>query len=148
MLGHYDPATGWFQRAGLDAPDHAAGIAATHTIAYTIWGVLFIAEILGREDGIKAAQNAARRVARRIELVGSLPGLLDRAYRARNKAVCLTGNCQMALIWLRLYERTGDATLLNAAFKAIDEVKRAQDLDNPNPGIRGGIPGSFPIWGE
>ena len=79
---------------------------------------------------------------------GSLPGFLDRAYRAHSKAVCLTGNCQMALIWLRLYERTGDATLLTAAFKAIDEVKQAQDLDNPNPGIRGGIPGSFPIWGE
>src|SRR4051794_21261099 len=148
VLGHYDPETGWFQRAGFDAADYAAGIAVTHTMAYTIWGVLFISEILGREDGIKAALHAARRVARRIELLGSLPGLLDSAYRARNKAVCLTGNCQMALIWLRLYERTGDATLLNAAFKAIDEVKRAQDLDNSNPGIRGGIPGSFPIWGE
>src|SRR4051794_2817773 len=94
VLGHYDPATGWFERAGWYAPYHANGLAATHTIAYTIWGVLFTAEILGREDGIKAAQDAARRVARRIELAGSLAGLLDRAYRARNKAVCLTGNCQ------------------------------------------------------
>ncbi len=54
----------------------------------------------------------------------------------------------MALIWLRLYERTGDATLLNAALKAIDLVKDTQDLINPNPGIRGGIAGSHPVWGE
>jgi methionyl-tRNA formyltransferase len=87
-------------------------------------------------------------VARRMELLGSLPGVFDSTWRGRDKAVCLTGNCQMALIWLRLYDLTGDATLLNAAFKAIDEVKRAQDLNNPNPGIRGGIPGSFPIWDE
>jgi folate-dependent phosphoribosylglycinamide formyltransferase PurN len=148
VLGHYDPETGWFQRAGFYPADHAAGIAPTHTIAYTIWGVLFTSEILGREEGIEAARHAARRVARRIELGGSLPGFLDSRWRARHTAVCLTGNCQMALIWMRLYNSTGDATLLNAAFKAIDEVKNAQDLDNPNPGIRGGIPGSFPIWGE
>jgi hypothetical protein len=148
VLGHQDRATGWFERAGFTAADHAAGIAVTHTIAYTVWGVLFTSEILERKDGIAAALQAARRAARRLELRGSLPGILDSAWRGRNAAVCLTGNCQMALIWLRLYHATGDATLLNAAFKAIDEVKKAQDLDNPNPGIRGGIPGSFPIWGE
>ncbi|MGD9614723.1 MAG: formyltransferase family protein [Alphaproteobacteria bacterium] len=148
VLGDCDPETGWFRRAGFSAANHAAGIAVTHTIAYTIWGVLFTAEILGRDEGIEAALRAARRVARRMELLGSLPGFLDSQWRARNKAVCLTGNCQMALIWLRLYDRTGDTALLNAALKAIDEVKRAQDLDNPNPGIRGGIPGSFPVWGE
>jgi hypothetical protein len=148
VLDHYDRATGWFQRAGFTATDHAAGIAVTHTLAYTIWGVLLTSEILGREDGVAAALHAARRVARRLELLGSLPGVLDSTWRGRNRAVCLTGNCQMALIWLRLYDPTGDAVLLNAAFKAIDEVKRAQDLANPNPGIRGGIPGSFPIWGE
>jgi folate-dependent phosphoribosylglycinamide formyltransferase PurN len=148
VLGHYNPETGWFQRAGFYPAEHAAGIAPTHTIAYTIWGVLFTSEILEREDGIEAARHAARRVARRIELRGSLPGFLDSRWRARNTAVCLTGNCQMALIWMRLYNSIGDATLLNAAFKAIDEVKTAQDLDNPNSGIRGGIPGSFPVWGE
>jgi hypothetical protein len=37
---------------------------------------------------------------------------------------------------------------VNAAFKAIDEVKRAQTLAHTNGGIRGGIPGSWPIGGE
>src|SRR3954468_18778234 len=36
VLGDYYPETGWFQRAGFTAADHASGIAATHTIAYTI----------------------------------------------------------------------------------------------------------------
>lgn len=148
VLGHFDRETGWFQRAGFTAEQHAAGQGFTHTIAYTIWGVLFSSEILGRDDGIAAASHAARGVARRLELLRWLPGILDAKWRGRNKAACLTGNCQMALIWLRLYDRTGDATLLNAALKAIDLVKDTQEIDNPDPGIRGGIAGSDPVWGE
>jgi folate-dependent phosphoribosylglycinamide formyltransferase PurN len=54
----------------------------------------------------------------------------------------------MALVWFALWDRTGDSRFLNAALKAIDLVKRAQPMSNPNPGIRGGIPGSDPIWGD
>ena len=54
----------------------------------------------------------------------------------------------MALIWFRLYARDGDPRLLNAALKALEQVKRAQSIHNPDPGIRGGIPGSDPIWGD
>jgi folate-dependent phosphoribosylglycinamide formyltransferase PurN len=148
VLSHVDPHSGWFRRAGFTAEQHDAGEAFTHTIAYTIWGVLRSSEILGREDGIAAASHAAHSVARRLELARWLPGVLDARWRGRSTAACLTGNCQMALIWLRLYDRTADAALLNAALKAIDLVKAAQDLDNLDPGIRGGIAGSHPVWGE
>jgi methionyl-tRNA formyltransferase len=110
--------------------------------------VLIASEVLGRDDGVAAALHAARGAARRLELLRWLPGILDARWRGRSTAACLTGNCQMALIWLRLYGRTADATLLNAALKAIDLVKQTQDLGNPDPGIRGGIAGSYPVWGE
>src|SRR5579871_6677218 len=148
VLSHIDTETGWFPLAGFSTAQHNAGEAFTHTIAYTIWGVLYSSQILKREDGIKAAARAAGAVARRLELQKSLPGILNREWRAAHMPVCLTGNCQMALIWFRLYGINGDETLLNAALKAIDEVKRAQPLGNRNPGINGGIPGSFPIWGQ
>jgi hypothetical protein len=32
--------------------------------------------------------------------------------------------------------------------RAIELVKRAQPLMHPHSGIRGGIPGSDPIWGD
>ena len=35
---------------------------------------------------------------------------------------------------------------MNAALKALDEVKRAQPMHLRHPGLRGGIPGSAPIW--
>ena len=38
--------------------------------------------------------------------------------------------------------------LVNAALKAIDLVKLAQPMRNPNPGLFGGIPGSDPVHGS
>src|SRR6185437_2182044 len=47
----------------------------------------------------------------------------------------------------RLSELTGDPRFANTALKAIDLVSRAQSLHSRDPGIRGGIPGSAPVWG-
>jgi len=148
VLGHQDAATGWFALAGFDEVQHARRIAYTHTIAYTIFGVLKTGLLLGRDDAVAAAARAAEGVMRRLELTGRLPGLLDHAWKPVEQAQCLTGNCQMASIWFALTEATGDLRFGNAALKALDLVAHAQDLDNPNPGIRGGIAGSDPVWGS
>jgi folate-dependent phosphoribosylglycinamide formyltransferase PurN len=60
----------------------------------------------------------------------------------------LTGNAQMALLWLRLYRLGGDGRFLNAALKALDLVMQAQPVFSSSPDIRGGIPGSYPVWGD
>ena len=54
----------------------------------------------------------------------------------------------MALIWLELHRLQSDPILLSAACKAIDLVKRAQPMSSSDAGIRGGIPGSDPVWGD
>jgi hypothetical protein len=51
-------------------------------------------------------------------------------------------------LWLQIAEAGGDVRFVNAAFKAIDEVKRAQSLVSGSDGIRGGVPGSQPVGGE
>jgi hypothetical protein len=146
-LTHADPRTGWFDKCGFGAKDHEDRISVTHTIAYTLRGVLFTSEALGREDGVEIVRRAAERIARRLEISRRLPGVLDAEWRARAEYVCLTGNAQMALIWLRLHERNPDLRFLNAALKALEGIKRAQSFDSPDPGIRGGIAGSDPVWG-
>ncbi len=60
---------------------------------------------------------------------------------------CLTGNAQLAIVWLKLYRLTGDARLVNAALKLIDQVKSTQRLGSRYPGIRGAVAGSYPLWG-
>lgn len=42
----------------------------------------------------------------------------------------------------------GDARFLNGALKMLDLVMATQILDSPNLGIRGGIAGSYPLWGR
>lgn len=148
VLGHQDAQSGWFDLAGFTTEDHQRRIAVTHTIAYTIAGVLTSSVALNRPDGIEAAAKAARAVARRLELLGWLPGRLDHRWRPAADFACMTGNAQMALIWFRLFELQHDARLVNAALKALDLVKRSQPLNTTDPGIRGGIPGSDPIWGD
>jgi formyl transferase-like protein/prenyltransferase/squalene oxidase-like repeat protein len=146
-LGHRRP-NDWIALAGFDQEQHRADEAFTHTIAYTIAGILLTAEILGRSDGIAAVAAAAERMARRLELSRFLPGLIGSDWKGRSRYACLTGNCQMALIWFRLHTRSANLRFVNAALKAIDLVKLAQPMCNPNSGLFGGIPGSDPIHGD
>ena len=148
VMTHYESETGWFNFCGFDAKQHSSRIGFTHTIAYTLWGVLYCGRILGRQDLIQAVQKSAAGIARRMELSRSLPGLLDSNWKRAGDLTCLTGNAQMALIWMQLHEMTQDNWWLNPAFKAIDEVKRAQCMKNKNSGIQGGISGSYPVWGS
>lgn len=147
-LSQRDPETGWIDRCGFSRRQHESRIALTHTIAYTLDGILKTSERLNREDGIAAVRAAAERMARRLELDGWLPGILDAGWRPRCRSACLTGNAQTALLWFRLYELDSDGRFLNAALKAIDLVKQSQPMESGNVNLRGGIPGSDPIWGE
>ncbi len=67
VLAQQDARTGWFDLAGFSASDHAARVAVTHTIAYTIAGVLHLGIELERPDAVAAAQRAAAAVAGLLE---------------------------------------------------------------------------------
>ena len=146
-LAHRRP-NDWIALAGFDEEQQQADEAFTHTIAYSLAGILSTAETLGRSDGITVVAAAAERLARRLELSRFLPGLVGGDWRGRSRYACLTGNCQMALIWFRLHGLSRNMRLVNAALKAIDLVKLAQPMRNPNPGLFGGIPGSDPVHGS
>ena len=68
--------------------------------------------------------------------------------RIMYKYICLTGNIQMALVWMRIYELTNDSTFLSSAFKMIDLIKNIQDIKTKNRNINGAIKGSLPIYGR
>jgi len=148
VMQHYDAGHRWFDLCGFSQEDHEARRALTHTIAYTIWGVLRTSEVVHSAEGKRAAEEAAYAVLRRLELSRRLPGELDYRWRPMSSYSCLTGNAQMTLIWLHMYDEHGDPRLLSAALKAIDMVKAAQVMDNGGDGVSGGIAGSQPIWGE
>jgi uncharacterized protein YyaL (SSP411 family) len=148
VLSHFDSDKGWFDLCGFDEIEHATDIGSTHTIAYTIFGVLHMSQLLQREDGVHAARRAALAALHCAETAGRVPGVINSQWRPAADFTCLTGNAQLALIWLRLFQLEGDQRYVTAAANALEEVKRVQEMHINHPGLRGGISGSAPIWGK
>jgi len=134
---------GWFRNAGFTPQEDPL----THTIAYTIEGLLESGVLLNNETIIKAARLAADALCITQNKDGYLKGRYGPGWRSSVKWSCLTGNAQMAIIWLRLYQMTGDKSYLEAGIAANSFVKQTQPRRSEQPGIAGGIAGSFPIYG-
>jgi uncharacterized protein YyaL (SSP411 family) len=135
---------GWFENCCLLDPDRPL----LHTIAYTIRGLLEGGVILEQERFISAAIKSADALLGAVRRDGSMPGCFDSGWRGAAPYCCLTGQAQMAIVWLKLEEMTGDKKYREAAERVMHFLMSLQDLNHPDPGVRGGIRGSFPIWGS
>ena len=123
--------------------------AFTHTIAYTLRGLLESARILDDWARFGAPTAAALEILRRrAELAGGrLPGAFSEDWRADRSFVCVTGCAQVAICLLIVEARAPDLRLVNAACKLVDTVCRRQRLGGPRS-VRGAVPGSLPFWGR
>jgi hypothetical protein len=119
----------------------------THTLAYTIRGLLEIGLLTAKDELVRAAVKAATAIAGCIGEDGFVPGRLDSRFRPAAKYVCMTGTAQLAGLWLKLHKMTGTPLYRDAALKANKYLMRRHDITSTNPTIRGGMPGSWPVWG-
>lgn len=150
----YAKDNGWLDRSSftVNRPPF------THTIGYALQGLIESAVYLEdiKPDILTLVQKACNSMMLRYELNKPnpysfpryLPATLDEKWMSQDKYSCITGNLQIAIVWLKMYEINNDARLLNAALKIIDQCKAVQALDSKDSGIVGGIPGSKPIWGR
>lgn len=137
-------ADGWFDHVLL-----GPGLPpVTHTIAYAVEALLEAGLLLAEERYVAAARAAADALLARQRPDGSLSALWASGWRPLSRAVCLTGDAQMALCWLRLYQHTGEIRYLEAGRRALAFVAGAQRADDRWPPIRGAIAGSHPVWGQ
>ena len=149
-------SNGWIAGMGFYSGDISP---LTHTIAYTLRGLLessifFDNDLRSRSQlavfnaahKLLAVYDSIRKSSRsKIKL---LPGRFNAYWQPSATFSCLTGNAQIAIIWMKIYMITGEQQFLSAAVEIIEQLKKVQDISNSNMGIRGGIPGSLPIWGE
>jgi len=143
---------GWFENANFKPGE----LPNTHGLAYTTRGLLESYRLIQQPGLLAAAQCTADRFLRLFEIRKQLYIFWDSRFqnhgkyfpRLKGRQVCLTGGIQFALVWMRLFEIKSDPTYLNAAFKMIDHVKLYQNMTSRIEGIRGGIPGAFPIYGS
>lgn len=120
----------------------------THTIAYAIRGFLESGRLLDEPRYEQAAVRAADAVLEHVGQDGWIPGRIDEAGQSAARYCCLTGNCQLAIIWLKLYRATASERYLDAAKRSLGFVMDHQDLATSNLAVRGAIKGSHPIWGS
>jgi len=135
---------GWFRHAGF-TPDQEP---LTHTLAYTVRGLLESGLLLSDETLVTSGQRAADALCEQQYHDGYLRGAYGPAWTSHVKWTCLTGNAQLAGIWLRLFQATGDRRYTQAAAEANRCVKRTQRRSSRLRGVGGGVAGAFPIYGD
>jgi prenyltransferase/squalene oxidase-like repeat protein len=117
-----------------------------HFIGYVLQGVLECAILRRRNDALQAIEKPAWVLLRKFETNKHLPGAFDDDFKSSHRFTCLTGNAQMSCVWLRLFEVTRDARYLNAVLK-MNEMLKLLLPTRGHRGVRGGVSGSYPVWG-
>lgn len=134
---------GWFDKCCLT--DSTAPL--THTIAYTLRGILEGYRYSEEPKYLEASERTARSLCDVIGKSGFLPGRLDSNWRKTVSWACLTGISQISHCWLILHQITGKRVYLNAA-RAANRYVRRTIRTTGNTDIRGGVKGSFPVSGD
>jgi hypothetical protein len=139
-------ANGTFSRWGF-SEDKAP---FTHTIGYTIQGLIESAKLLNDWETYGEPIEAALRALVRLgELNGGrLPGRLDAEWIPAAQYMCLTGNAQIALCVLDWERRRQDPRLVTAAASLTNAICITQRLRTPVGGLNGAVAGSAPVWGR
>jgi len=141
VLTHFRPS-GWVD--GINLQGHPNYL---HFVAYALQGALECGVLLRRNYAVEAVAKSSWVLLRKFETNKYLPGAYERDFKSPLRFTCLTGNAQMACVWLRLFEITDDLCYFNAALK-MNEMLKQLIPSRGRPGIVGGVSGSFPVWGQ
>jgi hypothetical protein len=142
-LRQQDP-NGWFRYNCLTRSE----APLTHTIGYTLQGVLELGLLAGRERYVAAVMKCADALSARIDRRGLLPARFYTDWQPASLSSCLTGNAQIAIVCFRLYRHTGMVKYKRAGDSLVDALKALQITGSADRALNGAIPGSFPLFGE
>lgn len=142
-LAQQDP-TGWFAGMGFRRDEQPL----THTIAYTVEGVLEAGWLAEEQSLVSAGRRAADALAACQQRDGFLRGRYGPGWMPMASGSCPTGTAQMANVWFRLARMTEENGYLEAARMANLHLKRQQLRACRWAGVSGGLAGSNPIYGE
>ncbi len=135
---------GWFKHCAFTSRSDPF----THTIAYTAEGLLECGILLNEAGFINAARLTADALLNHQRPDGWIASTFGPNWRPSASSCCLTGNCQISCLWLRLYEISNDEKYFDAAKRALLYVASKQNIRTININIRGAIAGSSPIYGR
>lgn len=134
---------GWFAQCCLTD----AACPLTHTLAYALHGAWELGELLDWDEARGAARRLADGLVGCVGPNGRLSGRYDSNWRPAARWCCLTGNVQTAWVLWEMRRVTGERRYGDAAERLADYVLRRHNVDDSDPTVRGGVYGSWPIYG-
>ncbi|QEG36029.1 prenyltransferase/squalene oxidase repeat-containing protein [Bythopirellula goksoeyrii] len=137
-------SNGWFPDCCLT--DRRAPLL--HTLAYAMQGLVGIGKVTGREDLIDGARRLADSLLKIMHHDGFIAGRLRSDLSPAVKWCCLTGSAQTSIIWSELFLITCQEKYREAALRVNRYLMTRHDIRNPDFRLRGGLSGSYPVWGE
>lgn len=135
---------GWMPNNSLGRHD----AVLTHTLGYTLQAFLETGLLAGRQDMIDAARLGVDAVVPHIHKNGFLVSWFYPDWTPALFSSCLTGSAQLAIVMYRLAESTGEASYVEHANRLMGFLKSRQIVSTGIDGVRGALPGSFPILGQ
>jgi len=144
-LSHQEE-NGWFNKSSFTLKNHSHPY--THTIAYTIRGILEAGLYLQENKFIKSVTHAMDNLIKSIPQNGGVFGSYDNEWTGNKRFSCLTGNAQLAIILFKLFMITKNDRYITAGKKINHYLKCKQELRVKNVNLHGSIAGSYPIWGR
>ncbi len=134
---------GWFDKCCLDDVKNPL----THTIGYTLRGILEAYKFSREKEFLNAAIKCADPIIEVMDDNGRLPGRLNANWYPAVNWVCLTGLVQIAYCWLMLYGFTEEEKYKKAGFRANKYVRKTIEIDK-DINTHGAVKGSFPVDGD
>jgi hypothetical protein len=133
---------GWMDKCCLSDPRQPL----THTLGYVLRGLLEANRYNSEPEILDAAYRLGSGLLSAMRPDGHLPGCLDRNWNAAVDWACITGSIQVAHCFLMLFMTVDETEFKDAAF-ALNRFARRSMQFVADPGISGGIKGSFPVDG-
>ncbi len=118
--------------------------AFTHTIAYTLRGLLEIYKITRKTSILGQVIKTAKKLSMLYKKNEGLAGMYNEDWKGDYSFICVTGHLQLSIIYWLLYNKTGEKEYKKMAvmlfMDVFPEISRKRH--------RGGIPGSIPFYGK
>lgn len=128
-----------------DAGFHSEEPALTHTLAYTLRGLWECGELLNDRKLKKKVRQSMNALNERIQEKGKVAGSYNENWTGDYSFLCSTGNAQLALLSLLMYERSGFKKNLANVELLLQPLLKAQRGLSLNSGA---IPSSIPMRGK
>jgi hypothetical protein len=141
----YQQSNGWYRNNELPPPN--IQVPYTHTISYAIEGFLWSGLLLKEKKYINSAIKAALPPLKYFLSHNFMSGTFDKNWQSSDGYSCLTGDAQLALVWLQLYKLTKYSLFKTASIQMLDYLRQTQSA-SAWLGNRGAIAGSWPLWGD